>query len=243
MVGYDVIRVWLVVLYFFFFVMIRRPPRSTQGRSSAASDVYKRQDNTYSATLEFIFHKDEPVWLQWGVGDFNPSPIIGRSFTAQYEKEKREGIIPVLARFVSVEDSTVARGFNKLLVDSRMGPIEIESDAQTGIIFFDYRKSVHADINKPIFWMGVLDREFEPQKPHTFFVTMRFPKAPRFESQAAENISLAPKIANTNSAKVPSWGRDYIIPKPKQLKWTQACLLYTSPSPRDRTRSRMPSSA
>ena len=27
----------------FFFLMIRRPPRSTQGRSSAASDVYKRQ--------------------------------------------------------------------------------------------------------------------------------------------------------------------------------------------------------
>eukprot|EP00831_Metopus_contortus_P012724 TRINITY_DN15118_c0_g1_i2.p1 TRINITY_DN15118_c0_g1~~TRINITY_DN15118_c0_g1_i2.p1 ORF type:complete len:223 (+),score=56.25 TRINITY_DN15118_c0_g1_i2:18-686(+) len=32
------------VLYpFFFFLMIRRPPRSTQGVSSAASDVYKRQ--------------------------------------------------------------------------------------------------------------------------------------------------------------------------------------------------------
>ena len=28
---------------FVFFLMIRRPPRSTQGRSSAASDVYKRQ--------------------------------------------------------------------------------------------------------------------------------------------------------------------------------------------------------
>src|SRR5680860_472677 len=28
---------------FFFFLMIRRPPRSTQSRSSAASDVYKRQ--------------------------------------------------------------------------------------------------------------------------------------------------------------------------------------------------------
>ena len=26
------------------FLMIRRPPRSTQSRSSAASDVYKRQD-------------------------------------------------------------------------------------------------------------------------------------------------------------------------------------------------------
>ena len=28
----------------FFFLMIRLPPRSTQSRSSAASDVYKRQD-------------------------------------------------------------------------------------------------------------------------------------------------------------------------------------------------------
>ena len=31
------------VLLFFFFLMIRRPPRSTLDRSSAASDVYKRQ--------------------------------------------------------------------------------------------------------------------------------------------------------------------------------------------------------
>ena len=30
---------------FFFFLMIRRPPRSTLDRSSAASDVYKRQDD------------------------------------------------------------------------------------------------------------------------------------------------------------------------------------------------------
>ena len=34
----------VVVVIFFFFLMIRRPPRSTQSRSSAASDVYKRQD-------------------------------------------------------------------------------------------------------------------------------------------------------------------------------------------------------
>jgi len=34
-------RLW--VLLQLFFLMIRRPPRSTQSRSSAASDVYKRQ--------------------------------------------------------------------------------------------------------------------------------------------------------------------------------------------------------
>ena len=33
----------IVTSSFFFFLMIRRPPRSTLDRSSAASDVYKRQ--------------------------------------------------------------------------------------------------------------------------------------------------------------------------------------------------------
>ena len=37
------LRVWVVEIDVFFFLMIRRPPRSTQSRSSAASDVYKRQ--------------------------------------------------------------------------------------------------------------------------------------------------------------------------------------------------------
>ena len=38
----------------FFFLMIRRPPRSTLDRSSAASDVYKRQDNDYARTQSRI---------------------------------------------------------------------------------------------------------------------------------------------------------------------------------------------
>ena len=43
-----IIIVWeyselVVICVCFFFLMIRRPPRSTQSRSSAASDVYKRQ--------------------------------------------------------------------------------------------------------------------------------------------------------------------------------------------------------
>ena len=35
---------FIIYFYCFFFLMIRRPPRSTLDRSSAASDVYKRQD-------------------------------------------------------------------------------------------------------------------------------------------------------------------------------------------------------
>ncbi len=37
-----------------FFLMIRRPPRSTQGVSSAASDVYKRQELDLTAYLKSL---------------------------------------------------------------------------------------------------------------------------------------------------------------------------------------------
>src|SRR5678815_3101428 len=37
--------------FFFFFLMIRRPPRSTLDRSSAASDVYKRQLQDFDGAI------------------------------------------------------------------------------------------------------------------------------------------------------------------------------------------------
>ena len=56
---------------FFFFLMIRRPPRSTLDRSSAASDVYKRQeldnmidqeikDKIKNKSLDIIFARTRP---------------------------------------------------------------------------------------------------------------------------------------------------------------------------------------
>ncbi|WP_460379529.1 hypothetical protein, partial [Staphylococcus aureus] len=59
--------------YFFFndtatteiFLMIRRPPRSTRVRSSAASDVYKRQtpmlDTIRMAIVLSLIHISEPT--------------------------------------------------------------------------------------------------------------------------------------------------------------------------------------
>jgi len=41
-----------------------------------------------------------------------------------------------------------------------------------------------------------------------------------------------------------TYGEDYLMYVDRgRPAWTKNCLLYTSPSPRDRTRSRMPSSA
>ena len=46
-----------------FYLMIRRPPRSTQGVSSAASDVYKRQAaGIYIVRLGYSGGQDPQVW-------------------------------------------------------------------------------------------------------------------------------------------------------------------------------------
>ena len=52
-------------------------------------------------------------------------------------------------------------------------------------------------------------------------------------------------LATRESSRIP-WGRKAYFERSRfdaDLKRIQACLLYTSPSPRDRQKSRMPSSA
>mgnify|MGYP003379080227 CR=1 FL=1 len=53
---------FLLYCLFFFFLMIRRPPRSTLDRSSAASDVYKRQVLSEGGRKIELFNKDTSDW-------------------------------------------------------------------------------------------------------------------------------------------------------------------------------------
>ena len=63
---------------FFFFLMIRRPPRSTLDRSSAASDVYKRQKlfsiNKKVEFQSYVYQNDSGQDYKL---DFYPSQISG----------------------------------------------------------------------------------------------------------------------------------------------------------------------
>eukprot|EP00831_Metopus_contortus_P034695 TRINITY_DN27649_c0_g1_i2.p1 TRINITY_DN27649_c0_g1~~TRINITY_DN27649_c0_g1_i2.p1 ORF type:complete len:118 (-),score=8.25 TRINITY_DN27649_c0_g1_i2:222-575(-) len=58
-----IIECWEFVYSVFFFLMIRRPPRSTQGVSSAASDVYKRQPYKQLIKKDFTLCVYETILL------------------------------------------------------------------------------------------------------------------------------------------------------------------------------------
>src|SRR5450756_3239739 len=73
--------------------MIRRPPRSTQSRSSAASDVYKRQEINVPIKIAGVrIHPGD-----WAVGDDDGVIIIPKARAAEFanramdvlEKENR----------------------------------------------------------------------------------------------------------------------------------------------------------
>src|SRR5450756_2905692 len=77
--------------------MIRRPPRSTQSRSSAASDVYKRQDDGGVA----IFAAPS-TWLRGGP-IFRSAPVFAERLLPPARKES------VLRRLKSLLRSTPSR--------------------------------------------------------------------------------------------------------------------------------------
>src|SRR5450756_2748086 len=55
--------------------MIRRPPRSTQSRSSAASDVYKRQEDAlHDVGHQVVVGQHDPFWDSSG----SPRVLEGR---------------------------------------------------------------------------------------------------------------------------------------------------------------------
>eukprot|EP00657_Telonema_sp_P-1_P009660 TRINITY_DN3901_c0_g1_i1.p1 TRINITY_DN3901_c0_g1~~TRINITY_DN3901_c0_g1_i1.p1 ORF type:complete len:308 (+),score=63.24 TRINITY_DN3901_c0_g1_i1:64-987(+) len=89
----------------FFFLMIRRPPRSTQSRSSAASDVYKRQHEYFKEVRKCFtehgnpgqgyrhLHQQMKQALEWPA-DTHPDPRLCHD-------GKRHFIVPAFFHTIS----------------------------------------------------------------------------------------------------------------------------------------------
>src|SRR5678815_1365549 len=74
---------------FFFFLMIRRPPRSTLDRSSAASDVYKRQNFESPEQEEASGYDQESIWYLSLIHISEPTRLLSISYAVFCLKKKK----------------------------------------------------------------------------------------------------------------------------------------------------------
>src|SRR5680860_1633925 len=108
--------------------MIRRPPRSTQSRSSAASDVYKRQVEDLVTDRRLVLHAEMRLpgeaWLEWTVepdgirtrlrqtARFRPRGLLGRIYwyaVAPFHRLVFPGIIRGIAHDATQQSETSPR--------------------------------------------------------------------------------------------------------------------------------------
>ena len=188
--------------------MIRRPPRSTLDRSSAASDVYKRQDDYCADTSEVCLL-------------FPQVSLLGEM------EQKNLGRIVKLNNngygFAGLDDPINGGMVNVYRINENKKweltqKISSPSGANTS---FGYEISSDNDI------LLISENEIGSQNGICYLYQLKNGVFTLVTSLTGESVN--DRVLFGTKTEI----SDQVI----------ACLLYTSPSPRDRTRSRMPSSA
>ena len=195
-------------------------------------------DNSYHQKLDFRFDSEEPSIFEWRVGGFNPNLVAGVPYRAVEEERTHSGTIPYEAPGPGVEESTVSRQFSELFIESRIGDIVIESDPADDLMLFDYRKNVYAEDTNPMFWFGYLERPLPAFEDMSYEFTLRLPEAYTPAGQTIGTVAASAVAEETDTARVPNRQRDYIIPKPKELEFTEEeiplgrdTVIYTGDNP------------
>eukprot|EP00657_Telonema_sp_P-1_P002243 TRINITY_DN15284_c0_g1_i1.p1 TRINITY_DN15284_c0_g1~~TRINITY_DN15284_c0_g1_i1.p1 ORF type:complete len:236 (+),score=33.89 TRINITY_DN15284_c0_g1_i1:139-846(+) len=235
--------------------MIRRPPRSTQSRSSAASDVYKRQD--YSIPTRRTPSRQQ----QGGGGSRSVSPSGGgRGGAAAAGSGSTTPISPKRNTNVSQEAEKLrpapspgretTEWYSKLIVPSNTrGGSRCTDDRSS-------RRATTSSINLNTTTPSsssaveelssrVVDARAQIRRPAAGTGRMTHRQLKDLTSPNRILRATATTTPTTTTRQQPI-GAPPAVLQPRgevRLAGVGTCLLYTSPSPRDRTRSRMPSSA
>eukprot|EP00831_Metopus_contortus_P036416 TRINITY_DN28813_c0_g1_i1.p1 TRINITY_DN28813_c0_g1~~TRINITY_DN28813_c0_g1_i1.p1 ORF type:complete len:233 (-),score=43.46 TRINITY_DN28813_c0_g1_i1:110-808(-) len=232
--------------------MIRRPPRSTQGVSSAASDVYKRQvHGTLKSIGSLMPQEDVAVYSLDGnnLKDNHLEFHMSISKTLAYKCNsfqkllKPDELSEDLLKFTLFdEDEKVARKkgiMDELIIQANFRPFNQLANSYEN---FELREKLleHSHSKKlTLFAKQVIVNKTE------FEIKFKGEKMPKYRLKPHASCL----FGIPQGVKVGFSTKGYQWCKPMQVTTVgitgafTLCLLYTSPSPRDLSTSRMPSSA
>eukprot|EP00828_Plagiopyla_frontata_P029786 TRINITY_DN3859_c0_g1_i16.p2 TRINITY_DN3859_c0_g1~~TRINITY_DN3859_c0_g1_i16.p2 ORF type:complete len:215 (-),score=80.53 TRINITY_DN3859_c0_g1_i16:34-678(-) len=214
--------------------MIRRPPRSTLSSSSAASDVYKRQIFDCENSDKRLEKCETRKGLDQVVLD-----------DLKTEKSFNTGVLKELDKLTEFEDKNV----------NEPGPMEptaemIAADdalSQQAARTAESDSKIQQRINAIKEEENEVQQELQDEEQKEEELKQAHPEL--YQDALPAKLSDVAEIANNIVIEIPEAQRT-LTEKLEKLEQTdennvldQICLLYTSPSPRDRQKSRMPSSA
>ena len=229
--------------------MIRRPPRSTQGVSSAASDVYKRQaDNAIS-----LMQTKESLELV--MEDFFDQLIDDNVIYCEIR----------FAPLLHIEENLSSSEVVDILC-SKMNTLSKETGIITGLILCTLRhysesqsmetvKLVNEFYDKGVVGFDIAaDEAGFPLDNHISAFEYAHQYKLNCTAHAGEAKGADSVWETINKLKTKRIGHgvrsieddkliDFLLENNHHLEVCPTCLLYTSPSPRDGLLSRMPSSA
>jgi hexosaminidase len=181
------------------------------------------EDGRVERALEGRFNQDNAeALIQWRIAALNPTLIIGRPYRAQLAGgELHDGVVPVVAESHELAASTLAKGFEWIEFDSRIGPIRIEIESDHEIICYDFRKSRWANPDDPLFWLGDLGTRFRKGDTLHYRIVFQLPK----ESEAADATPpVRVRVPTTHRAHAQTYPIEVsptIIPQPKEVTFTE----------------------
>jgi len=175
-------------------------------------------DNKLSVELSARMTEDVPGHLEWKIASLNPDLLLASPYTVtEKDGSTREGRIAADSPGPGVEESTIAKAFQRVEIASRLGDFSIATNPEAEIILFDYRKNKWADAANPLFWFGCLGRDLKFGQTYTYRAEFDFHGIQPVEDAGSTRQYAAVKVRPTATARVPQSRPEEIVPKPKEL--------------------------
>lgn len=176
--------------------------------------------NAVKVTLEFTYTGTDSAIYEWKLGEVKSLPIIGQPWQAFFDSSAPSGTIPLVAASNDFNASTIARAFNEIRIDSRLGPISIDPNSSTPLVFSDYRKNYWATSTNPYFWLGMTGTAIQRNRTYSHEVLFRFPSRLSSGATVSYPAPYAASVLSVSDARIPNRDPQFITPAPKSLEFT-----------------------
>ncbi len=168
----------------------------------ATESLTLHPDGRLEQLLEARFTEAQGAALvQWRVGSLSAAVFAGCEYEVHDSAgaSVARGVTPLTPAEEAAPEATVARSFAAITMQSRIGPVRIETDAPRPLVIYDYRRSKWADGRDPFFWFGDLGTKLTPGESIRYAITWHFPPRPS-DGEAPKPRRVRPKVTRVADA-------------------------------------------